>query len=56
VHIFVTREAVYRGPPEAGFEAARIEWVPVAGAAELVADGQVRDASTAAALLWLARG
>ena len=56
VHIFVTREAVYRGPPEAGFEAERIEWVPVAGAAALVASGQVRDASTAAALLWLARG
>src|SRR5215470_10635390 len=51
VHIFVTREAVYRGPPEADIEAERIEWVPVAGAAELVASGQVRDASTAAALL-----
>jgi hypothetical protein len=30
--------------------------VPVAAAAELIASGQVRDASTATALLWLARG
>jgi len=56
VHIFVTREAVYRGPPEADFEAERIEWVPAADGPGLVAGGQVRDASTAAALLWLARG
>jgi 8-oxo-dGTP pyrophosphatase MutT (NUDIX family) len=53
VHVFVTRQAVHRGPPEADFEAERIEWVPLADAAALVAGGQVRDASTAAALLWL---
>ena len=56
VHIFVTREAIHRGPPEADFEAERIEWVAVADGLELIAGGQVRDASTAAALLWLARG
>jgi 8-oxo-dGTP pyrophosphatase MutT (NUDIX family) len=53
VHIFVTREAIYRGPPEADFEAERIEWVPISAGPELIAAGQVRDASTAAALLWL---
>lgn len=53
VHIFVTREAIHRGPPEADFEAARIEWVPLADAPGLIARGEVRDASTAAALLWL---
>jgi NUDIX domain len=53
VHIFVTREAIHRGPPEADFEAGRIEWVPVSDGPELIARGEVRDASTAAALLWL---
>jgi 8-oxo-dGTP pyrophosphatase MutT (NUDIX family) len=56
VHIFVTREAIYRGPPEADFEAERIEWVPVADGPRLIAGGQVRDASTAAALMWLNTG
>lgn len=53
VHIFVTREAVYRGPPEADFEAERIGWLPLTDTPELIARGQIRDASTAAALLWL---
>jgi hypothetical protein len=53
VHIFVTREAIHRGPPEADFEAGRIKWVPVSDGPELIARGEVRDASTAAALLWL---
>jgi ADP-ribose pyrophosphatase YjhB (NUDIX family) len=53
VHIFASREAIHRGAPEADFEADRIEWVPLADTPELIADGQVKDASTAAALLWL---
>jgi ADP-ribose pyrophosphatase YjhB (NUDIX family) len=53
VHIFVTSQAIHRGPPEADFEAARIEWIPLADAPALIADGQVKDASTTAALLWL---
>lgn len=53
VHIFVAREAIYRGPPVADFEAERIEWIPLAQAPALIADGQVNDASTTAALLWL---
>jgi ADP-ribose pyrophosphatase YjhB (NUDIX family) len=56
VHVFVSRQAIYRGPPEAGFEAERIEWNPLANAPVLIAGGQVKDASTAAALLWLQAG
>ena len=56
MHLFVTRQAVHRGPPEADFEAERIEWIPLADAPALIADGQVKDASTATALLWLPAG
>lgn len=56
VHVFVTRQAIHHGPPEADFEAERIEWIPLADAPELIARGEVRDASTAAALLWLQAG
>jgi hypothetical protein len=51
--VFVTRQAVHRGPPEADFEAARIEWLPLAGVPSMVASGEIRDAVTAAALLLL---
>jgi 8-oxo-dGTP pyrophosphatase MutT (NUDIX family) len=53
VHVFVTGQAIHRGPPEADFEATRIEWIPLADAPALIADGEVKDASTATALLWL---
>lgn len=53
VHIFVTGEAVHRGAPEADFEAERIEWVPLSDAPAMIASGEVKDASTATALLWL---
>jgi ADP-ribose pyrophosphatase YjhB (NUDIX family) len=53
VHVFVTRQAIRRGPRQADFEAERIEWIPLADAPALIAGGQVKDASTAAALLWL---
>ncbi len=53
VHVFVTRQAIRRGPPEADFEAERIDWIPLTDASALIAAGQVKDASTAAALLWL---
>jgi hypothetical protein len=56
VHVFVTRRAIHRGPPEADFEAERMDWIPLADAPALIAGGQVRDASTAAALLWLRAG
>jgi hypothetical protein len=55
VQVFVTRQVIHRGPPQADFEAARIEWIPLTDAPALIAGGQVKDASTATALLWLLR-
>jgi 8-oxo-dGTP pyrophosphatase MutT (NUDIX family) len=54
-HIFWTRQAVYRGEPEAGFEAERIDWIPLREVPSLIAGGQIRSAGTAAALLYLAQ-
>jgi hypothetical protein len=56
VHVFVTRRATHRGPPEADFEAERIAWIPLTDAPVLISGGQVKDASTASALLWLHAG
>jgi hypothetical protein len=43
-----------RGSGSAGRrKAERIEWVPLTDAPALISGGQVKDASTAAALLWL---
>lgn len=53
VHVFVSRQAIHRGPPAADFEAERIEWIPLADGPALIAGGQVKDVSTAAAPLWL---
>ena len=53
-HIFWTRQAVHRGDPVADFEAERIDWIPLADVAAMVADGQIQCASTATALLILA--
>ena len=47
-----SRVAIHRGPPEADFWAERIEWIPLTDAPALISGGQVKDASTAAALLW----
>jgi 8-oxo-dGTP pyrophosphatase MutT (NUDIX family) len=55
-HVFWTDQVVHRGDPPAAFEAERIEWVPLDRAAALIARGEIRQASTAAALLILARG
>jgi ADP-ribose pyrophosphatase YjhB (NUDIX family) len=52
-HVFVSRQAVHRGPPQADFEAARIEWIPLARIPAMVAGGEITDAVTAAALLVL---
>lgn len=53
-HIFWTRQTLHRGDPAADFEAERIEWVPLAKVAALVAAGQILDPCTATALLVLA--
>jgi 8-oxo-dGTP pyrophosphatase MutT (NUDIX family) len=55
-HVFWTERAVFRGEPTAAFEAERIEWVPLSDVPALVADGQIKAASTAAALLHLCCG
>jgi hypothetical protein len=52
-HVYWTRHAEYRGDPVAGFEAERIEWIPLREIPGLIADGQIRAAVTAASLLYL---
>lgn len=52
-HVFWTDEVIHHGPPEASFEAERIEWVPLSRAPTLLAAGEIRAATTAAALLLL---
>jgi len=51
-HLFWSQRPVQRGKP--GWETTRMDWHPLADAAELIASGQIRDVSTAAALLHLA--
>jgi 8-oxo-dGTP pyrophosphatase MutT (NUDIX family) len=53
-HIYWTRQAIHRGEPAAAFEAERIDWIPLADVPDLIASGQIRDPSTATALLMLA--
>jgi 8-oxo-dGTP pyrophosphatase MutT (NUDIX family) len=52
-HVYWTGQATYRGEPAAAFEAERIDWLPLSEVPALIADGQIRAASTVAALLWL---
>jgi 8-oxo-dGTP pyrophosphatase MutT (NUDIX family) len=52
-HIYWTEHAVHRGDPVADFEAERIDWVPLERVPALIAEGQIRAAATAAALLML---
>jgi 8-oxo-dGTP pyrophosphatase MutT (NUDIX family) len=52
-HVYWTEQATYRGEPAAAFEAERIDWLPLRQAPALIADGQIRAASTVAALLYL---
>jgi len=52
-HIYWTDRAGYRGDPEADFEAERIDWIPLGQVPALIAEGQIRAAGTAAALLLL---
>jgi 8-oxo-dGTP pyrophosphatase MutT (NUDIX family) len=52
-HIYWTDQAGYRGDPEADFEAERIDWIPLGQVPALIAEGKIRAAGTAAALLLL---
>jgi 8-oxo-dGTP pyrophosphatase MutT (NUDIX family) len=54
-HVFWTEHAIFRGEPAAGFEAERIEWLPLSDIPALVVDGRIREATTVAALLHLCR-
>jgi len=51
-HVFWSARALRRGEP--GWETTRMDWHPLRDAAGLIASGQIREASTAAALLHLA--
>ncbi len=52
-HIYWTEQAICDGEPAAAFEAERIDWIPLHQVPALIADGQIRAAGTAAALLFL---
>ncbi|MGO8956114.1 MAG: NUDIX hydrolase [Streptosporangiaceae bacterium] len=52
-HVFWTDRSVFRGQPAAAFEADRIEWFQLGDVPALVADGQIKAAVSAAALLHL---
>ena len=52
-HVYWTEQATHRGEPAAAFEAERIDWLPLRQVPELIADGRIRAASTAAALLYV---
>jgi len=52
-HVYWTRQAIHRGDPVAGFEAERIEWVPLDHAPGLITDSKVPSAVTAAVLMLL---
>jgi 8-oxo-dGTP pyrophosphatase MutT (NUDIX family) len=51
-HVFWSARAHHRGEP--GWETTRMDWHPLRDAAALIATGQIRESSTAAALLQLA--
>jgi len=52
-HVYWTEQATCRGEPAAAFESERIDWLPLSEVPALIAGGQIRAASTVAALLWL---
>jgi len=50
-HVYWTGRARHRGEP--GWETERLDWIPLRDAPDLIAAGQIRASSTAAALLHL---
>jgi 8-oxo-dGTP pyrophosphatase MutT (NUDIX family) len=50
-HVYWTSRARQRGEP--GFETVRMEWVPLADARQMIASGEIRAASTSAAVLMI---
>jgi 8-oxo-dGTP pyrophosphatase MutT (NUDIX family) len=60
-HVYRAFRARQRGDP--GFETVRMEWIPLSDMPTMIASGEIRGASTSAAVLmigaansWLARG
>lgn len=51
-HLFVSHDAVHRGPPTDVNEAARIEWLPIADVRRLLFDGGITDGLTFGALAY----
>ena len=54
-HIYWADDATYVGHPEDDFESDKREWIPLKETPELIAQGEVPAANTAAALLMLYR-
>ncbi|HEV7626344.1 MAG TPA: NUDIX hydrolase, partial [Streptomyces sp.] len=54
-HIYWSDSATYVGHPEDDFESDKREWVPLKETPDLIAQGEVPAANTAAALLMLYR-
>jgi 8-oxo-dGTP pyrophosphatase MutT (NUDIX family) len=52
-HVFRASRAVQRGEP--GFETVRMEWFPLGDVPAMIAGGEIRAASTSAAVLMLGR-
>jgi 8-oxo-dGTP pyrophosphatase MutT (NUDIX family) len=55
-HIYAAEGAARRGTPRDGFEAARIEWVPLADVPGLVVKREIASSSTITALLLSLHG
>jgi 8-oxo-dGTP pyrophosphatase MutT (NUDIX family) len=52
-HVFRAEGAEYVGPPEDDFESSRREWVALSSVPDLISKGEIRCASSVAALLLL---
>ena len=50
-HVFLASDARQRGGP--GFETVRMEWFPLSDTAAMIAGGEIRAASTSAAVLMI---
>ncbi|MBB5870036.1 8-oxo-dGTP pyrophosphatase MutT (NUDIX family) [Allocatelliglobosispora scoriae] len=55
-HLFRGEPAGYSGPPAHGFEAERIEWVPLADVPRLIDKGHITESTTLVALLTILSG
>ncbi|MEV6983842.1 NUDIX hydrolase [Sphaerisporangium sp. NPDC051017] len=51
-HIFHASSATYIGPPTEGWEAERVEWVPLSDVPRLVGKGELVSGTSMAALLY----